>query len=640
MAWNDNLTPGTAAFGIASSQSERMCVLAGPGTGKSFAMMRRVARLLEEEGVQPEQILAVTFTRVAAEDLHRELINLGVPRANELQGRTLHSLAMAILMRNHVLPVLGRTPRPLNDFELRPLIADIGNAYGDVHQRKRLIKAYGSAWARLQTDEPGYAPTDAERLFAQDLVTWLTFHEAMLMDEVVPHLLTYLRANPGCPEISEFQHLLIDEYQDLNRAEQEVIELLGSNGALCIIGDDDQSIYSFKHAHPDGIRLRSADATTEGHQIADCRRCPTTVVRLANSLIARNNDRLGTAMAEIPANGPGVVTVRQYSTFDAEAQAVAAKIRNLIADGVAPSEIIVLAQRATFANPIYRTLLAAGIPVKSYYAETALDNDQAQERFAILKLYENQEDRVALRWLLGYGKSNWSASQYRRILEYVRANGGSPWQTLNSLADGNLNLPRTQPLVQRFVTIREEIGRLQALADFEGFLDAWLPQAPETELLAIEIKNIRGEVDSPSSLLKKLSEAITFPDVPDEVTDVRIMSLHKSKGLSSPYVFIVGCIEGLLPGSPNLKLSQVERDAKLEEDRRLFYVGITRVKARLPERTGYLSLTYSQTMPIADALRSKITPAYVRKGMAHLHPSRFLTEMGPSLPAAQINTPL
>ena len=124
MAWNDGLTPGTPAHNIASDNNQRIRVVAGPGTGKSFAMKRRVARLLEE-GTEPSRVLPVTFTRVAAEDLHRELVGMGVPRCDELEGTTLHRLCLRRLSRNAVLAATGRTARPLNQFELEPLIADL-----------------------------------------------------------------------------------------------------------------------------------------------------------------------------------------------------------------------------------------------------------------------------------------------------------------------------------------------------------------------------------------------------------------------------------------------------------------------------------------------------------------------------------
>ena len=112
------------------------------------------------------------------------------------------------------------------------------------------------------------------------------------------------------------------------------------------------------------------------------------------------------------------------------------------------------------------------------------------------------------------------------------------------------------------------------------------------------------------------------------------------KGLSSPHVFIVGCVKDLMPGSPDTKLPPALRQAKLEEDRRLFYVGITRVKADLPNKPGYLALTYPQRMNAADAYGSQIKPVAVAGNIAHLQPSRFLQEMKPHIPQAIFNTPL
>src|SRR5689334_22517197 len=119
MAWSQGLREGTPAFQIAASDNPHVRVLAGPGAGKSFAMKRRVARLLET-GVDPKVILPVTFTRVAAEDLHRELVNMEVEGCDRLHGTTLHCFALRILMRHHVLHATRRSPRALNDFELKP----------------------------------------------------------------------------------------------------------------------------------------------------------------------------------------------------------------------------------------------------------------------------------------------------------------------------------------------------------------------------------------------------------------------------------------------------------------------------------------------------------------------------------------
>ncbi|CAN7159688.1 UvrD-helicase domain-containing protein [Phyllobacterium sp. LjRoot231] len=188
MGWADGILEGTPTYSIVSSTSLRIRVVAGPGTGKSFAMKRRVARLLEQK-CDPTKILPVTFTRIAAEDLHRELVGMDVPGSEQLKAVTLHSLALRVLMRNHVLDATGRTPRPLNDFELQPLISDLMNAHGGKKQVKKLRQAYESAWARLQTEAPGYVVNEADAAFQGDLISWLRFHRAMLIGEVIPQLL-------------------------------------------------------------------------------------------------------------------------------------------------------------------------------------------------------------------------------------------------------------------------------------------------------------------------------------------------------------------------------------------------------------------------------------------------------------------
>ena len=641
MAWNDELEEGTPAYSIARSESKRIKVIAGPGTGKSFAMKRRVARLLEE-GVSPKRILAVTFTRVAAEDLHRELVGLGVAGASDLRGWTLHGLAMSVLMRRNVLASLERYPRLLNEFELDPLLKDLSKKYGNKRQQRGMLRGLGAGWARMQNDELGFVRIDKGQQFLSDVVDWLRLHDAMLMDEVIPLLLQYLRANPGCLELKLYDHILIDEYQDLNRAEQEVLALLGQNASVCIIGDDDQSIYGFKHAYPEGIRTWGQEESFEKIEINECRRCPTTVVKMANKLISLNSDRSPGAMDERSENGEGEIVVRQYSTADMESLKVSEKISALVESGVQPGEIIVLAQRKAFANPIYSKLQAKGIPARSYYAETILDNSVAQERLALLKLFLNNEDKVALRWLLGFGSKDWKNRSYARILQYVKESGQSQWEILNALFGGALCIPHTSRLIKRFTEIQSDLNDL-ARAEESGlvaFVSAWLPNREETPLLLNEVEKIIDDTDTLNDLLEKLQESITRPEVPTEVEGVRIMSLHKSKGLSAPFVFIMGCVEGLIPTRLKSSATPNECEANIQENRRLFYVGITRVKYQSLDKPGYLALSYPQFMPMQDAKQSGIEFVHAQRGKAELRPSRFLSEMAPYLPPAKFDVPL
>ncbi|WP_438729249.1 ATP-dependent helicase [Parasphingorhabdus sp. DH2-15] len=637
MPWFDGLQPDTSAYAIAASDNSRVRVVAGPGTGKSFAMKRRVARLLES-GIDPALILPVTFTRVAAEDLHRELMGMNVQGCEQLQGTTLHSLALRMLMRNHVLNATDRIPRPLNDFELEPLICDLKDAHGGKKKVKKLRLAYEAAWARLQNEEPGFSQNAADIAFQADLLSWLSFHECMLIGEVIPFVHQYLSSNPAAQERSEYSHILVDEYQDLNRAEQSVVELLSDAADVCIVGDDDQSIYSFKHAHPNGIQ----DWIGTNPNIADlsldeCRRCPTTVVEMANSLIQRNTIRpVPRVLNPMPENGVGDVRIIQYQTIAGEVSGVVSLVAEMIDNGTPPGDILLLTQSRAFGTPIYEALLENDVPTKSYYAESELHHEEAQRAFALLKLFVNRQDRVALRWLVGVDGNSWNAAGYRRIRNHCENTGNSPWDTMLELQSGHLHIPYTGGLMTSFVEIAEILEGLESKLDLGAVVNELFPDGDEScqdiRALALEVLEEFGDEDR-QVFVRELSNSISQPDIPDEVEEVRIMSLHKSKGLSAPVTIIAGCVQGLLPRPADENMTPAEQLRYFEEQRRLFYVGITRVKASPQDgKPGILVLTYCQHMPVADALQVGITPAQQQYGDAFLHASQFIQELGPAAP--------
>jgi DNA helicase II / ATP-dependent DNA helicase PcrA len=637
MPWDQDLDRNSPAYGIASSQTRFNRVVAGPGTGKSFALKRRVARLLEQ-GADPERILPVTFTNVAAEDLQREMLRIGVPGCENIRGSTLHSLCMRILSRQNVLDALGRTPRPLNKFEIEPLLYDLPKKFGDKRGRNQRIRAYESAWARLQHETPGYAQNRDDAAFEDALVGWLTFHEGMLIGEIIPYVYRYLKDNPAAPERNLYDYVLVDEYQDLNKAEQGVVDLFCDAANLCIVGDDDQSLYSFKFAHPAGIReFPTSHRPTTEHQIVECRRCPTFIVQMANSLIANNRDREPRQLTPILGNGPGDIAIKQYQTLEDEAVAIADLISELVNNqGYAPEDILVLAQRRSVGNPIHDALTGRNIPSKSYYQEGALENHAAQERLAILKLAVNPQDRIALRWLLGFGSGDFRTGAYARVRAHCEQTGMTPWDVMAALADG-LRIPHTHHLVGRFKAIRGEISELGRAGNVQQFVGRWLgEQVAADEPFQILARELSASAETPAGLLEALIAAVSLPDIPPDVAEVRIMSLHKSKGLSSPVVIIAGCVEGLLPTAPDVDASPAERQAQLEEQRRLFFVGLTRVKAMPGDnRPGVLVLTSSRSMSLADAMQSSIRPASVQYGRAFVHTSRFIRELGPAAPAPE-----
>ena len=325
----------------------------------------------------------------------------------------------------------------------------------------------------------------------------------------------------------------------------------------------------------------------------------------------------------------------QFNTLEQEALGVANFVRDQIQNhGRRPEDILILAQRRSIGNPIHAALLLRGVPSKSYYQEGVLDSLTAQERLALFKLFINTEDRIALRWLLGHGSSDFRTGAYARVRTHCEHTGLSPWGALCELDAGTLRIPYTSHLVDRFCAIRAELDGLRGNLELVDLVRRWLPEDLEEvddfRQLVFELAENAVDVDD---LLSLLLETIATPEIPPDVTDVRIMSLHKSKGLSSPVVVIAGCVEGLLPAAPDLDVTPAEQQAALEEQRRLLYVGLTRVKSdRETGRAGTLLITYSRSMTLADAMGSGIRPASVSYGDAYVNASRFIRELGPAAP--------
>src|SRR5438128_10950425 len=178
MPWNDDLDGPHLA--IAAYAGSPLRVVTGPGTGKTRALMRRIARFLES-GVSPNQILAVTFTRTAAADLVAKLAALGSPGAQNVRACTLHSLAFSLLAKAEVFALTNRVARPLLRHEIEMLVSDLQGGFGGKKATRALIEAFEAYWAKLQADEPGAPQHAVEQAFDVALRQWLAFHEALLI---------------------------------------------------------------------------------------------------------------------------------------------------------------------------------------------------------------------------------------------------------------------------------------------------------------------------------------------------------------------------------------------------------------------------------------------------------------------------
>lgn len=633
MPWDDGLQG--QALQIASTPRSPLCVVAGPGTGKTFALMRRLTRLIEVDLAVPERILACTFTRTAAEDITRAVTNLGVAGADEVITQTVHGLCFSMLSRQDVLAATGRVPRPLLPFEERFLRQDLSKAgLGGVRDCGKEMRAFSAAWARLQHEQPGWPQDQDDQRFQAALLAWLRFHEAMLIGELIPEGIKYLRLNAQSPYRTAFDHVLVDEYQDLNRAEQELIDLL-ANGSLVVIGDEDQSIYSFKHAHPEGIvEFPASHPNTESAGLDECRRCPHRVVTMANALIAHNTTRSARQLTQFAGNPAGEIFNVQWTDMQSEASGIAAFIKSRVdAGSVIAGNILVLAPRREFGYLVRDELVNRGVSAHSFFSEQLLDGDpkdlddsQAQQALALLILAGNGEDRVALRCWCGFGHNTLAAAAWQRLRAHCEQSGDSPWQGLEKLVGGQITLPHTQHLVSRFNTLKTEIARIETL-EGQALVNAVLPAAQPWATPLAELSNDIEDTDFDArQLADAIRRNVSQPEMPTNVDYVRVMSLHKSKGLTADLVVIAGCLDGLVPTIPEDGTPE-EKTRSMEEQRRVFYVVVTRTRKTLV-------LSSIAGLPSATAFKMRARTNRTINGVARTLASRFIHELGPECPAA------
>ncbi len=634
MPWNDGLAG--PHLQIAAYPGSPMRVIAGPGTGKTFALMRRVTRFLES-GVPPNQILAVTFTRTAASDLVAKIAALGAPGAQNVRACTLHSLAFSLLAKAEVFALTNRVARPLLRHEMEMLVSDLQPTFGGKRATRRLIEAFEAYWATLQAHAPGPPQEPVQVQFDVALRQWLDFHRALLIGELIPVALSFIQDNPHSPHVPTFTHVLADEYQDLNRADQALIDRLAGAGSVVVVGDPDQSIYRFRHANPEAMAAYAdTHPNTHDEVLGECRRCPQRVVAMAAALVANNPRPVQPVLLPLAGNPLGDVSIVQHATLQAEVETLSAFLDWYLTQHpqVPAGQILVLTnwrRMGYLLRDSLNNLAAANVrewAAQSFFYEEDLDELVAQEGFTLLTLLVDPDDRVALRTWVGLGSGTARTRGWARVRNYCIENGVSPLDVLTGLAAGAINIPYTGSIVDRLTQLNARLQQLQGLTG-QPLIDALFP--PNTPGCA----DIRGAAtvaiaDHPDAadLLRELRTDVTQPEIPgDQSNIIRVMSLHKSKGLTARVVVVAGCIAGAIPTIDGDDPPD-EQQSQRQEQRRLFYVAITRT-------TDVLVISGAARMSYGEAMQMNVQFGPGQGGNVTLIASPFLNELGPQRPQTE-----
>lgn len=534
----------------------------------------------------------------------------------------------------------NRVARPLLGHEVDFLVADLCQFFDGRRNTRRLIRAFEAYWATLQADQPGWPHPGVEQQFDVLLRQWLAFHRAILLGELVPVALRFLQDNPHSPLAPAFGHVLVDEYQDLNRADQVFIDQLARNGSVVIIGDPDQSIYRFRYANPGAMTdYALGHPGTHDETLGECRRCPQRVVAMAAALVNHNPRPAPPVLAPRLVNPMGDVAIVQHVSLQAEATAIAEFLDWYLLQhpNVPAGELLVLANRRRIGYLIRDALNEAAVnglrlwAARSFFYEEALDEGSAQEGFTLLALLADPDDRVALRTWIGLGSPSGRAGAWVRIRQHCEASGLSPRTVLQALSAGHATLPHAAAAVARFAELNARLEALGGLLGHDLVAGLFPADDPGCADIRIAANTAADEHPTPAQLLQELRTLVTQPEIPgNQGNIIRVMSLHKSKGLTARVVVIAGCVAGAIP-TVNRQAPHDEQLRQIEEQRRLFYVAITRT-------TETLVISGAAHVPFADAMQMKLDIAPGHGGNVNLLASPFLPELGPQAPNTETGT--
>lgn len=594
----------------------RQLVLAGAGSGKTRVLVHRIAWLIQVEHASPHSILSVTFTnKAAAEMRHRIEQLLGINPAGMWVG-TFHGLAHRLLRAHWQEAGLAENFQILDSDDQQRLVKRVIRELGLDEQR---WPARQAQWFINGQKDEGLRPQHIQAGGDLFLGTMLKIYEAyeaacaragvIDFSELLLRALDLWRDKPGLLAHYQrrFRHILVDEFQDTNAVQYAWLRLLAQGGdSLMVVGDDDQSIYGWRGARIENIQQFSSDfADAETIRLEQNYRSTAGILKAANALIANNQGRLG---KELWTDGEDGEPLGLYAAFNEhdEARYVVESIESALKDGMARSEIAILYRSNAQSRVLEEALLREKIPYRIYGGQRFFERAEIKNAMAYLRLLDGRGNDAALERVINVPARGIGEKTVESIREFARAQDVSMWEAIRLLV-ANKGLPgRASGALAVFIELIENLAAkvlemplhlmTQTVIEQTGLItyhkeekgekgQARVENLEELVSAARAFENNEDDEEltplqaflSHASLEAGDTQADAFED------SVQLMTLHSAKGLEFPLVFLVGMEEGLFPHKMSL-----EESGRLEEERRLAYVGVTRAMQRLV-------LTYAET---------------------------------------------
>ena len=586
-----------------------LLIVAGAGSGKTRVLTHRIAHLIANEGVSPFEILAITFTNKAADEMRTRVAELVGPVASKMWVSTFHSACVRILRRD--ADRLG-FPSSFTIYDAADaqrltsyVIRDLG-----LDAKKFVPRAIHASISAAKND--GHSPTSyseaAQTIFERKIADIFIEYQARLLkagamdfDDLLVNTVELFRRNPDVLEQYQrrFRHVLVDEYQDTNRVQNELVLMLAApSGNVCVVGDGDQSIYRFRGADMRNIlEFEHAFPDVTVVLLEQNYRSSQTILDAANAVITNN---LGRRPKELwTDSGPGESILRYHADDEAdEAHWIANQIMHLHDAGHSWGDCAIFYRTNAQSRVIEEYLMRVGIPYKVVGGTRFYDRREVKDALAYVKATVNPADEVSVKRVLNVPKRGVGESSVGRLDAYARSHGITFTDALREAAAAGVT-GKALKGIQEFLKLIDDLEHfvgdgpaplIEAAMQRSGYVaeleaEHSIEAEGRIENLA-ELVGAARDFASIDEFLEQISLVADTDDLDGDESSIVLMTLHAAKGLEFPVVFLIGLEDGIFP-----HLRSIGDPDELEEERRLAYVGITRARERL-----HLTHAWARTM--------------------------------------------
>ena len=602
-------------------------VIAGAGSGKTKVLTHKIAYLIGEKGAKPWDILAITFTNKAANEMKERIANLVGDDAKDIWMGTFHSICVRILRRfidrigfdssfiifdtsdqrtlvKNCMKDLAIDDKLFND---RSVLSEISNAKNEMLEPEQYT-------ARTNSDFRKEKIATVYELYQKRLKE----NNAIDFDDIINYTIKILMENPDVLEYyaNKFKYVLVDEYQDTNKAQFTLVTLLASkNGNITVVGDNDQGIYSFRGADISNILNFERDFPgTKIIKLEQNYRCTGNILKAANSVIKNNEVKYKKELWTENEEG-NLPNVYQADNEYDEATYIVTQIEHLKREEYYKySDFAILYRMNTQSRAIEDILRRENVPYKIVGGLKFYERKEIKDIIAYLRLIQNSADNLSLKRIINEPKRGIGKTSLDKVEAIANQNETSMYEVIKHADQYGLN--RVYLNSREFINVIEELkdkkdklviselikttlkktGYIKALEE-ENTIEAENRIENLEEFLTVAIEFEEEYIEEEENALSQFLEGITLSSDIDNVEEtedsVTLMTLHSAKGLEFPVVFLVGMEEGIFPG-----YKSISEPKELEEERRLCYVGITRAKEHLyltcsKQRTIFGSTSYN-----------------------------------------------